>query len=84
MNEQLLNGFNNGRDSSDGVGGQPPLKIQFIDKSKTLEIRHTEIKAEMMKIIDAMDVLEKQYKDLQQDLLLVEQEYMKNLQNIIE
>lgn len=84
MNDQLLNGFNNGRDASDGVGGQPPINIQYVDKSKTLQARHEQIKAEIIKTIDAMALLEDQYNNLQQELYTVEQEYMKNLQNIVE
>ena len=83
MNEQLLNGFNNGRDASDGVGGQSPLNVQYVDKSKTFETRHTEIKKEMLNILDAVAVLEEQYNTLQQELYSVEQEYMKNLQNLV-
>jgi len=85
MNEQLLNEFNNGHDASDGIGGQPPINFYYIvDKSKTLEVRHQNIKAEMIKTLDAMALLEDQYNNLQTELDIVEKEYMKNLQNIVE
>lgn len=85
MNEQLLNGFNNGRDASDGVGGQPPMNFHYaVDKSKTLEERHQRVKAEMIKTLDAMALLEDQYKNLQSELDFIEKEYMKNLQNLVE
>ena len=59
-------------------------KEEKIILSKKFEARHTEIKAEIIKIIDAMALLEDQYNTLQQELYAVEQEYMKNLQNIVE
>ena len=82
MNDQLLNGFNNKHDVSNG--GQPSIKFQFVDKSKTLQARHEQIKADIIKVIDAMALLEDQYNNLQQELYSIEQEYIKNLQNIVD
>lgn len=85
MDERLLNGFNNGRDASDGVGGQPsPLQYQFIHKSKTLQKRHEDIKLEMFGILDAIKLLDDQYKSLEHELYSIEQEYMNNLKNLVE
>lgn len=59
-------------------------KQEHIEHSKKLEIRHNEIKGEMLKIVDAIGLLEEEYNNLQQELYSVEQEYMKNLQNLVE
>jgi hypothetical protein len=59
-------------------------KQEHINKSKDLQVRHEKVKAELIKTLDAMAVLENQYNELQAELNYIEQEYMKNLQNIVE
>lgn len=59
-------------------------KEQQIELSKKFEARHEEIKLEMIKIIDAIGLLENQYNGLQEELYTVEQEYMKNLKTLVE
>ena len=46
-NDQKLNGFNNGRDTTDGVGGQPgPFEESTIDKLKESEEKYLRLYAE--------------------------------------
>jgi len=84
MEEQLFNGFNNGKNALDGVGGKSNPINYHINKSKELQSRHEQIKNEMLKILETVKILENQYDQLEKELYSVEEQYVDNLKNVIE
>jgi hypothetical protein len=55
----------------------------LVAKTNELKIKHEQIKADMIKILEASQILNTQYGDLEQKLYKVEEEYIETMKKLI-
>jgi uncharacterized protein YhaN len=58
-------------------------KELLIKKTEELKIKHEAIKAEMIKNLNAIQILDSQYKELEQQLYKVEDDYINVMKELV-
>jgi hypothetical protein len=60
------------------------IKAAALSQINLLKKRHEEIKAEMIKILEATRILDTQYHELENEMYQIESEYVNVMKNIVD